>query len=171
MNFGPARISAEMIDSRSSRSLKGSHEKTFDSDSSRSNSDLLLSRADRMQNVNGVLCDVASHYRVLRKVPHGATHPRPTRADSMVRAIHVACAVNRFLSGHASSPSPTLDAMLSDWPYRNALPMSHAYAEIRRCAGTKFDPKIVEVFLTIPENRWIELRENLGSPFRLTHPR
>jgi hypothetical protein len=27
----------------------------------------------------------------------------------------------------------------------------------------------VEVFLSIPENHWIELRENLGSPFRLTH--
>jgi len=26
----------------------------------------------------------------------------------LVRAIHVACAVNRFLSGHASSPSPML---------------------------------------------------------------
>jgi putative nucleotidyltransferase with HDIG domain len=56
-----------------------------------------------------------------------------------------------------------LDAMLSDCVYRNALPMSHAREEIRRCAGTQFDPKIVEVVLTIPENQWIELRENLGS--------
>jgi hypothetical protein len=36
---------------------------------------------------------------------------------------------------------------------------------------THFDPKIVEVFLSIPQNHWIELRENLGSPFRLTHLR
>jgi HD-GYP domain-containing protein (c-di-GMP phosphodiesterase class II) len=49
--------------------------------------------------------------------------------------------------------------------------MSHAREEIRRCAGTQFDPKIVEVFLSIPENHWIKLRENLGSPFRLTHLR
>jgi HD-GYP domain-containing protein (c-di-GMP phosphodiesterase class II) len=49
--------------------------------------------------------------------------------------------------------------------------MSHAREEIRRCAGTQFDPKIVEVFLSIPENHWIDLRENLGSPFRLTHLR
>jgi hypothetical protein len=49
--------------------------------------------------------------------------------------------------------------------------MSHARKEIRRCAGTQFDPKIVEVFLSIPENHWIELRKNLGSPFRLTHLR
>jgi len=58
--------------------------------------------------------------------------------------------------------------MLSDSPYCNALPMSHAREEIRPCADKQFDPKIVEVFLSIPENHWIVLRENLGSPFRLT---
>jgi hypothetical protein len=46
--------------------------------------------------------------------------------------------------------------------------MSHARDEIRRCAGTQFDPKTVEVFLSIPEIHWIEVRESLGSPFRLT---
>jgi HD-GYP domain-containing protein (c-di-GMP phosphodiesterase class II) len=59
--------------------------------------------------------------------------------------------------------------MLSDWPYRNALRMSQAREEIRRCSGTQFDPKTVEVFLTIPEVHWNEMRESLGSPFRLTH--
>jgi HD-GYP domain-containing protein (c-di-GMP phosphodiesterase class II) len=47
--------------------------------------------------------------------------------------------------------------------------MSHAREEIRRCSGTQFDPKVVEVFLSIPEQHWVELRENLGSPFRLAH--
>jgi HD-GYP domain-containing protein (c-di-GMP phosphodiesterase class II) len=59
--------------------------------------------------------------------------------------------------------------MISDRPYRKALPMSHAREEIRRCSGTQFDPKIVEVFLQIPEDHWLELRENLGSPLRLAH--
>jgi cyclic di-GMP phosphodiesterase len=72
------------------------------------------------------------------------------------------------LGARIISIADTLDAMLSDWPYRNALPMSHAREEIRRCASTQFDPKIVEVFLSIPEMHWIELRANLGSPFRLT---
>lgn len=66
------------------------------------------------------------------------------------------------------SIADALDAMISDRPYRRALPMNHAREEIRRCAGTQFDPKIVEVFLSIPEQHWIDLRENLGSPFRLT---
>jgi HD-GYP domain-containing protein (c-di-GMP phosphodiesterase class II) len=73
------------------------------------------------------------------------------------------------LGSRIFSIADALDAMLSDRPYRNALPMSHAREEIRRCAGTQFDPKIVEVFLSIPEDHWIVLRENLGSPFRLTH--
>jgi putative nucleotidyltransferase with HDIG domain len=62
-----------------------------------------------------------------------------------------------------------LDAMISDRPYRKALPIVHALEEIRRCAGTQFDPKVVDVFLSIPEQHWLELRENLGSPFRLAH--
>jgi putative nucleotidyltransferase with HDIG domain len=72
------------------------------------------------------------------------------------------------LGARIISVADALDAMLSDCPYRKALPMSHAREEIRRCAGTQFDPKIVEAFLSIPESHWIELRENLGSPFRLT---
>jgi HD-GYP domain-containing protein (c-di-GMP phosphodiesterase class II) len=72
------------------------------------------------------------------------------------------------LGARILSIANALDAMLSDWPYRKALPWSHACKEIRRCAGTQFDPKIVEIFLAIPINHWIELREKLGSPFPST---
>jgi HD-GYP domain-containing protein (c-di-GMP phosphodiesterase class II) len=71
------------------------------------------------------------------------------------------------LGARIISIAEAFDAMLSDCHYSNALPMSDALEEIRRGAGTQFDPKIVEVFPSIPENHWIELRENLGSPFRL----
>jgi putative nucleotidyltransferase with HDIG domain len=62
----------------------------------------------------------------------------------------------------------TLDAMISDRPYRKALPLSAAQEEIRIHAGTQFDPRVVEVFLQMPDNLWHELRENIGSPFRLS---
>ncbi len=65
----------------------------------------------------------------------------------------------------------SMDAMISDRPYRKALPLSHARAEIKRCSGTQFDPQVVDVFMAIPEQHWVELRENLGSPFRLAHLR
>jgi len=73
------------------------------------------------------------------------------------------------LGARIFSIADALDAMISDRPYRRALPMAHAKEEIRRCAGTQFDPKIVRVFLAIPDTHWHELRENLGSPFRLAH--
>ena len=79
------------------------------------------------------------------------------------------------LGARIFSIADALDAMISDRPYRKALPMSHAREEIRRCAETQFDPRVVEVFMAIPEGHWLELRENLGSPFprtsgsRLTH--
>jgi putative nucleotidyltransferase with HDIG domain len=63
----------------------------------------------------------------------------------------------------------TLDAMTSDRPYRKALPISAACAEIRKCSGTQFDPQVVQVFLAQPEQLWLSLRENIGDPFRLSH--
>src|SRR3989441_12399087 len=61
-----------------------------------------------------------------------------------------------------------LDAMISDRPYRRALPISHAREEIKRCAGTQFDPAVVKVFLSMPDTLWVELHENIGAPFRLS---
>jgi len=63
----------------------------------------------------------------------------------------------------------SMDAMISDRPYRKALPLAHARGEIQRCSGTQFDPKVVEVFMRIPEEHWLDLRENLGAPFRIAH--
>jgi putative nucleotidyltransferase with HDIG domain len=85
----------------------------------------------------------------------GTGYPRGLRGEQIPLGARIISIAN------------ALDAMLSDCPYRNALPMSHGREEIRRRAGTQFDPKIVAVFLTIPESHWVELRENLGSPFRL----
>jgi putative nucleotidyltransferase with HDIG domain len=87
----------------------------------------------------------------------GSGYPRGRRGEQIPLGARIISIAN------------ALDAMLSDWPYRNAHPISHAREEIRLNAGAQFDPKIVEVFLTIPENHWIKLRENLGSPFRLSH--
>ena len=43
------------------------------------------------------------------------------------------------------------DAMRSDRPYRKALPVEEAMEEIRKGAGTQFDPKVVEAFLQLLE--------------------
>ena len=38
------------------------------------------------------------------------------------------------------------DAMTTDRPYRPAMPILEALAEMRRCAGTQFDPRVVDAF-------------------------
>jgi putative nucleotidyltransferase with HDIG domain len=43
--------------------------------------------------------------------------------------------------------SDSIDAMLSDRPYRKALSISHVRDELARCGGTQFDPKIVDQIL------------------------
>ncbi len=44
----------------------------------------------------------------------------------------------------------SFDAMTSDRPYRAAMAADKACEEIKRCAGTQFDPKVVEAFLKTP---------------------
>ena len=73
----------------------------------------------------------------------------------------------------------TLDAMTSDRPYRRALPLAAAQEEIKRESGRQFDPEVVKVFFTLPEQTWQTIRTeatnhrprphahvpvNLGSP-------
>jgi HD-GYP domain-containing protein (c-di-GMP phosphodiesterase class II) len=38
------------------------------------------------------------------------------------------------------------EAMIGDRPYRNSMNPVEAMEEIRRCAGTQFDPNVVDVF-------------------------
>jgi HD-GYP domain-containing protein (c-di-GMP phosphodiesterase class II) len=45
----------------------------------------------------------------------------------------------------------SFDAMTSDRPYRSALVLDRALAEIRDGAGTQFDPDVVEVFVDLVE--------------------
>lgn len=41
------------------------------------------------------------------------------------------------------------DVMVSGRPYKKALSVDEAIAELRRCSGTQFDPQMVETFITV----------------------
>jgi HD-GYP domain-containing protein (c-di-GMP phosphodiesterase class II) len=55
----------------------------------------------------------------------------------------------------------TYDAMTSDRAYRKSLSSDIAYAEIRRCAGSQFDPKLAEAFVAEPPQRLAEYVERV----------
>jgi diguanylate cyclase (GGDEF)-like protein len=47
----------------------------------------------------------------------------------------------------------TYDAMVTDRVYQNRVSPMDALAELRRCAGTQFDPRVVEVFCSLQSDR------------------
>ena len=69
------------------------------------------------------------------------------------------------LAGHAIprlarivAIADAFDAMTSDRPYREALTVEEAKAEMRRCSGTHFDPEMVPVFLGLDLTEYHERR-------------
>lgn len=89
-----------------------------------------------------------------------ANVPFLSKAAEIVLHHHEAYDGSGYPSGLAGENIPlgarifavadTFDAMTHDRPYRRALPLSEAYAEIRRCRGQQFDPHIVDAFMRIP---------------------
>lgn len=55
----------------------------------------------------------------------------------------------------------TFDAITSERPYQEALPVAYALEEIERAAGTQFDPEVVREFLAMCEE--LKLAEG-GTP-------
>jgi len=51
----------------------------------------------------------------------------------------------------------TMDAIMSDRPYRRGRPYAIARAEIARESGKQFDPRVVDVFLSVPEETWAQI--------------
>jgi putative nucleotidyltransferase with HDIG domain len=71
------------------------------------------------------------------------------------------------LGARIFSVADTLDAITSDRVYRPARSFPVARAEIARCAGTQFDPEVVEVFQKMPDEVFEELRRAISGQ---THP-
>jgi putative nucleotidyltransferase with HDIG domain len=62
----------------------------------------------------------------------------------------------------------TLDAMTSDRPYRKAVSFEQARREISEFRGTQFDPRVVDVYLSMPDSTWIDLRGRIAEGFSLS---
>ncbi len=51
------------------------------------------------------------------------------------------------IEGRVLAVADAFDAMTSKRPYRPALPIGAALAEVERCAGSQFDPLVARAFL------------------------
>ena len=51
------------------------------------------------------------------------------------------------VEGRVMAVADSFDAMTTTRPYRRAVGLDEAVAEVRRCAGTQFDPEIADAFL------------------------
>jgi putative nucleotidyltransferase with HDIG domain len=81
----------------------------------------------------------------------GGGYPRKLRGENIP------------LGARIFAVADTLDAITSDRPYRKGSPFSVARNEISRCAGTQFDPRIVDAFLSVPIKVWEELRDSIAG--------
>src|SRR5450432_390686 len=109
----------------------------------------------------------ARGYHMLRKIPFlreaseivyahqehydGSGYPRGLKGNQIP------------LGARIFAVADTLDAITSDRPYRRAQSFNAARKEIKRCAGTQFDPLVVEVYLGMPNQLWDDLRNEITN--------
>jgi HD-GYP domain-containing protein (c-di-GMP phosphodiesterase class II) len=69
----------------------------------------------------------------------GTGYPFGLKGDEILVESRIIAVVDAF------------DAMISDRPYRAAMTNDEAITELRRCAGSQFDPRVVNVLIDIIE--------------------
>jgi putative nucleotidyltransferase with HDIG domain len=67
------------------------------------------------------------------------------------------------LGARIFSVADTLDAIISDRPYRPARSLTEARKEIQEWAGRQFDPEVVQVFLKMPDEIFEDLRREING--------
>jgi cyclic di-GMP phosphodiesterase len=67
------------------------------------------------------------------------------------------------LGARIFSVADTLDAIISDRPYRPARSLSEARKEIEAWSGRQFDPEVVEVFLKMPDDIFEYVRREING--------
>ena len=85
----------------------------------------------------------------------GRGYPHGVSAEALSDIVRIVTAVDAF------------DAMTSTRSYRKALPVADAVAELRRCAGRQFDPRMVEALATVVDRVGWEPTIEFASEERL----
>lgn len=84
-----------------------------------------------LERVGGVLGEVGHLVRSCHERWDGAGYPDRLAGEEIPLVARIVCACDAF------------NAMTTDRPYREARPVREALAEMDRCAGSQFDPRVV----------------------------
>jgi putative two-component system response regulator len=60
------------------------------------------------------------------------------------------------LAGRIVAVADAFDAMTHDRPYRGARSIAQALAELKRCAGSQFDPDVLDAFMALDHDTLVE---------------
>jgi PAS domain S-box-containing protein/diguanylate cyclase (GGDEF)-like protein len=85
------------------------------------------------------LARIAPIVRASHERPDGNGYPDGLVTDAIPIGARIVAVVDAF------------SAMVSTRPYKPALTIDHALSELRRCAGTQFDPSVVDAFARVVE--------------------
>ena len=92
-----------------------------------------------LERVGGLLGEVGRLVRSCHERWDGRGYPDGLVGDETPRVARIVCCCDAF------------SAMTTDRPYRKALSLAEAFAELKACAGTQFDPAVVEALLRIAQ--------------------
>lgn len=71
------------------------------------------------------------------------------------------------LSARLFSLADAIDVITSDRPYRRSRSFEEALEEVKLCSGSQFDPRLVEVTLEIPPEKWRKVKEKVLKSLKL----
>jgi HD-GYP domain-containing protein (c-di-GMP phosphodiesterase class II) len=94
-----------------------------------------------LDKVGGFMRDVGLIVRASHESFDGTGYPDGLAGEAIPLEARVISCCDAF------------SAMTTDRSYRRARPASAALEELRRCAGTQFDPRVVEAAVTVVERR------------------
>jgi HD-GYP domain-containing protein (c-di-GMP phosphodiesterase class II) len=90
-----------------------------------------------LTRIGGLLGEVGSIVRSCHERWDGIGYPDGLAGEDIPLIARIVCAADAY------------NAMTTNRPYRDALSHEYAVAELRRCAGTQFDPHVVEVLIEV----------------------
>jgi len=90
-----------------------------------------------LDRVGGAMCEVGAIVRASHERWDGGGYPDGLAGEQIPLEARIVCACDAY------------NAMTTTRPYREAMEPADAAAELARCAGTQFDPAVVEALLAV----------------------